>query len=93
MLVMHPLPRVDEISIDVDDDPRAVYFQQARYGMFARMALLEHLALQPRDDAPPAVEIGTKLCTNPAPSSCGETKPRLIQSPRPPCKHYLLRLL
>ena len=66
MLVMHPLPRVDEISIDVDDDPRAVYFQQARYGMFARMALLEHLALQPRDDAPPAVEIGTKpVCTNP----------------------------
>ena len=54
MLVMHPLPRVDEISMDVDDDPRAVYFQQARYGMFARMALLEHLALQPRDDAPPA---------------------------------------
>ena len=47
MLVMHPLPRVDEISIDVDDDPRAVYFQQARYGMFARMALLEHLALNP----------------------------------------------
>ena len=57
MLVMHPLPRVDEISIDVDDDPRAVYFQQARYGMFARMALLEHLALQPRGDAPPAVEM------------------------------------
>ena len=38
MLVMHPLPRVDEIAVDVDDDPRAVYFQQARYGMFARMA-------------------------------------------------------
>ena len=70
MLVMHPLPRVDEISIDVDDDPRAVYFQQARYGMFARMALLEHLALQPRDDAPPAVEIGTKpVCTNPPAAS------------------------
>ena len=48
MLVMHPLPRVDEITLDVDDDPRAVYFQQARFGMFARMALLEHLALQPR---------------------------------------------
>ena len=39
-LVMHPLPRVDEISRDVDDDPRAVYFEQARYGMFIRMALL-----------------------------------------------------
>ena len=52
MLVMHPLPRVDEITVDVDDDPRAVYFQQARYGMFARMALLEHLALQPRTSTP-----------------------------------------
>jgi len=65
MLVMHPLPRVDEIAVDVDDDPRAVYFQQARYGMFARMALLEHLALQPRRDAGP-VEIGTgPVCSNP----------------------------
>ena len=66
MLVMHPLPRVDEIAIDVDDDPRAVYFQQARYGMFARMALLEHLALQPWQEFPDAVEIGTRpVCTNP----------------------------
>ena len=66
MLVMHPLPRVDEIAVDVDDDLRAVYFQQARYGMFARMALLEHLALQERYEEIPAVEIGTKpVCTNP----------------------------
>ena len=65
LLVMHPLPRVDEIAIDVDDDPRAVYFQQARYGMFARMALLTDLANQPRLD-PGAVEIGTKpVCSNP----------------------------
>lgn len=65
LLVMHPLPRVDEIHIDVDDDPRAVYFQQARYGMFARMALLMDLANQPRID-PGAVEIGTKpVCHNP----------------------------
>jgi aspartate carbamoyltransferase catalytic subunit len=65
LLVMHPLPRVDEISIDVDDDPRAVYFEQARYGMFARMALLMDLANQPRLPQP-AVEIGTKpLCRNP----------------------------
>ncbi len=65
MLVMHPLPRVDEIAVDVDDDPRAVYFQQARYGMFARMALLEHLALQPRREPEP-VEIGTRpVCSNP----------------------------
>ncbi len=66
MLVLHPLPRVDEISLDVDDDPRAAYFQQARFGMFARMALLEHLAHQPRNDHPDAVEIGTKpVCCNP----------------------------
>ena len=66
MLVMHPLPRVDEIAVDVDDDPRAAYFQQARYGMFARMALLADLANQPRLDRTPAVEIGTKpVCRNP----------------------------
>ena len=65
LLVMHPLPRVDEITIDVDDDPRAVYFDQARYGMFARMALLMDLANQERI-APDAVEIGTKpVCHNP----------------------------
>jgi aspartate carbamoyltransferase catalytic subunit len=64
LLVMHPLPRVDEIAIDVDDDSRAVYFEQARYGMFARMALLTDLANQPRMD-PGAVEIGTKpVCRN-----------------------------
>jgi len=40
MLVLHPLPRVNEISIDVDDDPRAVYFKQAQYGVYVRMALI-----------------------------------------------------
>ncbi len=40
MIVMHPLPRVDEIEIAVDDDPRALYFKQARYGMYIRMALI-----------------------------------------------------
>ncbi len=65
LLIMHPLPRVDEISIDVDDDPRAVYFEQARYGMYARMALLTELANQPRM-RPETVEIGTKpVCSNP----------------------------
>ena len=66
MLVMHPLPRVDEIAVDVDDDPRAVYFQQARYGMFARMALLSGLASQPRLERTPPVEIGSRpVCRNP----------------------------
>ena len=40
MLVLHPLPRVNEISEDIDDDPRAVYFKQATYGMYVRMALI-----------------------------------------------------
>lgn len=43
MLILHPLPRVNEISTEVDDDPRAVYFEQARYGMFVRMALIMKL--------------------------------------------------
>ena len=65
LLVMHPLPRVDEIAIDVDDDPRAVYFEQARYGMYARMALLTDLANQEREKPEP-VEIGVKpVCSNP----------------------------
>ena len=40
MLVLHPLPRVNEISVDVDDDPRAVYFKQAQYAVYVRMALI-----------------------------------------------------
>lgn len=40
MLVLHPLPRVNEISTEVDDDPRAVYFKQAQYGVYVRMALI-----------------------------------------------------
>ncbi len=40
MIVMHPLPRVDEISPDVDNDPKAVYFTQAKFGMYVRMALI-----------------------------------------------------
>lgn len=43
MLVMHPLPRVNEITPEVDDDKRAVYFQQAKFGMYVRMALIMKL--------------------------------------------------
>ena len=39
-LVLHPLPRVNEISVEVDDDPRAAYFKQAKYGVYVRMALI-----------------------------------------------------
>lgn len=40
MFVLHPLPRVNEISTEVDDDPRAAYFRQAQYGVYVRMALI-----------------------------------------------------
>ncbi|MDR1506204.1 MAG: aspartate carbamoyltransferase [Treponema sp.] len=40
MIILHPLPRVNEIAVELDDDPRAVYFKQAQYGMYVRMALL-----------------------------------------------------
>ncbi len=40
MIVMHPLPRVNEISVKVDDDPRAAYFKQVQYGVYVRMALI-----------------------------------------------------
>jgi aspartate carbamoyltransferase catalytic subunit len=40
MIVLHPLPRVNEIDYGIDEDPRAMYFEQARYGMYARMALM-----------------------------------------------------
>lgn len=40
MLILHPLPRVNEISVEIDDDPRAVYFKQAQYGVYVRMALI-----------------------------------------------------
>ncbi len=52
MYVLHPLPRVNEISVDVDDDPRAVYFKQAQYGVYVRMALiLTLLGLTEKNDS------------------------------------------
>jgi len=42
-IVMHPLPRVDEIAQEIDSDPRAAYFRQARNGMYIRMALLDRV--------------------------------------------------
>ena len=50
MLVLHPLPRVNEISVEVDDDPRAAYFKQAQYAVYVRMALiLTLLGLAPKE--------------------------------------------
>lgn len=40
MIILHPLPRVNEITVEIDDDPRALYFKQAQYGMYGRMALI-----------------------------------------------------
>ena len=40
MYVLHPLPRVNEIAVEVDEDPRAVYFRQVQYGVYVRMALI-----------------------------------------------------
>ena len=48
MIILHPLPRVNEITVDIDDDPRALYFKQAQYGMYGRMALIL-LLLQDED--------------------------------------------
>ncbi len=52
LIVMHPLPRVDEIPMDVDDDPRALYFKQAKYGVYARMALVLTVLNEPRRSMP-----------------------------------------
>ena len=43
MMILHPLPRVNEIDLEVDSDPRAMYFKQAKYGMYVRMALLSSI--------------------------------------------------
>lgn len=43
LMILHPLPRVNEISTDIDDDPRATYFKQAEYGVYVRMALILRL--------------------------------------------------
>ncbi len=48
MFVLHPLPRVNEISVEVDDDPRAAYFRQVQYGVYVRMALIMTLLEVPK---------------------------------------------
>ena len=53
MLVLHPLPRVNEISVEIDDDPRAAYFKQVQYGVYVRMALIYTLL---------GLEGGNKAC-------------------------------
>ena len=66
MIILHPLPRVNEITVDIDDDPRALYFKQAQYGMYGRMALILML-LQDEDFLIPSreTEISELRCNNP----------------------------
>lgn len=65
MTILHPLPRYDEMGYDVDDDPRAKYFDQVRYGMLIRMALLANLCNQKRE-TPHSHPLTTNInCTNP----------------------------
>lgn len=54
--ILHPLPRVDEITVDVDDDPRAKYFEQTEYGMYARMALIIKMLENRTADVPPTIK-------------------------------------
>ena len=66
MIILHPLPRVNEITVDIDDDPRALYFKQAQYGMFGRMALIllllqdEDFMIKERE-----TELSERCCDNP----------------------------
>ncbi|MCO7137420.1 aspartate carbamoyltransferase [[Clostridium] leptum] len=78
--ILHPLPRVDEITYEVDDDPRAVYFEQTEYGMYARMALMMTL-----------MEKHGERCLEPVPASTHDvhcTNPACITSR----EHYLPHL-
>lgn len=64
MRVLHPLPRVDEISREVDDDDRACYFRQALYGKYIRMALIRKLLFEPDVTRKREYEVGDKRCSN-----------------------------
>lgn len=66
LVVLHPLPRVDEITVGVDDDPRAKYFAQAEYGMYARMALIITMLTNRKGTLPPTAQHSdTRSCKNP----------------------------
>ena len=66
MIILHPLPRVNEITVDIDGDPRALYFKQAHYGMYGRMALIL-LLLQDEDFLieVPETQLSEYRCKNP----------------------------
>ena len=62
LIILHPLPRMDEIAIEIDNDPRAAYFEQARLGMTVRMALLLRLFEEGKRPLPFLPEPDTDLC-------------------------------
>lgn len=65
LAVLHPLPKVDEIAFELDDDPRCVYFEQAENGMFIRMALVAKLISDERRGRAPAYELPkSPVCRN-----------------------------
>lgn len=66
LIVLHPLPRVDEITQEVDDDPRAKYFEQTEYGLYARMALIIKMLNGDVKHLDPAPKGETPHCSNPA---------------------------
>lgn len=64
--ILHPLPRVDEITVAVDDDPRAKYFEQAEYGVYARMALILRMTGREKQlPGVPASDSAARTCANP----------------------------
>ncbi|MDR1805671.1 MAG: aspartate carbamoyltransferase [Clostridium sp.] len=66
MRVLHPLPRVDEITVEVDDDERAAYFAQTEYGLYARMALLQRIMEHEERGVPPTLkDTHSAHCQNP----------------------------
>ena len=77
MAILHPLPRVNEISVKVDDDPRACYFRQALYGKYIRMALIYKLLQETDQPSPSKVHpadylVNTITCHNPRCITCVE---------------------
>ena len=81
MRILHPLPRVDEISVEVDRDPRAKYFEQAEYGKFIRMALILRLLYSSDDKTAESRETAQTKCPN----------SRCIVAFEPEIEHYVFR--
>lgn len=65
LVVLHPLPRVDEIAVEVDDDPRAKYFEQTEYGLYARMALIMKMTEGTGKELAPTRPGSQRRCSNP----------------------------